>query len=390
MASQLTKGNDIMAEKMKKRKDGRYAKQVTIGLKDGKPVRKTIYGKTQKELDKNYRDFMSLKDKGIILQEENMTFRELSELWLTNKKVGTVREQTLNNIKRQLKAINTYIGDMKVKDLRESHIELIRGKMLSAGTIEQYNVYLIRIKAVVKYAVNKSIIAKDITNGMEPVKNENKAIKRALTREELNLIEKAKLDPLERCFVSVLLYTGLRRSEALALNVEDVDFAKGLINVSKTLIASKNVVNCLQEYTKTTSGIRKVPIPKPLIPILADYTSNKSGILFTSRKGGYIPSGGAFQYRWNKILAKLQDASKTPLANDITPHIFRHTYASDLYKAGVDIKQAQYLLGHSDIRTTLGTYTHFGYADVEIDKLEAYYVAVKMQSSDKIISFKRA
>ncbi|WP_442913697.1 tyrosine-type recombinase/integrase [Lacrimispora sp.] len=53
------------------------------------------------------------------------------------------------------------------------------------------------------------------------------------------------------------------------------------------------------------------------------------------------------------FLAKLQDASRTPLANDITPHIFRHTYASDLYKAGVDIKQAQYLLGHSDIRITL-------------------------------------
>jgi len=140
---------------------------------------------------------MNLKDKGIILQEESMTFRELSELWLTNKKVGTVREQTLNNIKRQLKAINTYIGDMKVKDLRESHIESIRGKMLSTGAIEQYNnVYLIRIKAIVKYAVNKSIMAKDITNGMESVKNENKAIKRALTREKLNLVEKPSWIPL--------------------------------------------------------------------------------------------------------------------------------------------------------------------------------------------------
>ncbi len=139
--------------------------------------------------------------------------------------------------------------------------------MLSVGAIEQYNVYLIRIKAVVKYVVNKSIMAKDITNGMESVKNENKAIKRALTREELYLIKKAALDPLERRILSVLLYTGLRRNEALALNVEDIDLSKGMINVSKALIASKNVANCLQEYTKTTSGTRKVPIPRPLIPI---------------------------------------------------------------------------------------------------------------------------
>ena len=379
-----------MAEKRKKRKDGRYAKQVTVGIKNGKPVRKTLYGDTLKELDKNYRDFMSLKDKGIILQEENITFEELSKMWLTNKKVGTVREQSLNIIKRQLRAINSYIGDMKIKDLRESHIESIRGIMLEAGTIEQYNAYLVKIKAIIKYAVNKSIIIKDITGEMKPVKNENKAKKRALTSEELNIIKSADLDPFERCFLSLLLYTGLRRNEALALNIEDINLAKKTINVSKTLIASKKVTDCLQEYTKTTSGIRQVPIPTPLAPILKEYTSGKSGILFTTYKGGYIPSGGCFQYRWNKILAKLQIESKFPLAKDITPHIFRHTYASDLYKAGVDIKQAQYLLGHSDIRTTLDTYTHFGYADVEINKLEAYYDAVKMQSNNKIIPFKRA
>ena len=87
---------------------------------------------------------------------------------------------------------------------------------------------------------------------------------------------------------------------------------------------------------------------------------------------------------------KLQAVSKTPLSNDITAHIFRHTYASDLYKAGVDIKQAQYLLGHDDIKTTMDTYTHFGYADVKMDKLDSYYDAVKMQSSDKIIALKHA
>jgi site-specific recombinase XerD len=56
----------------------------------------------------------------------------------------------------------------------------------------------------------------------------------------------------------------------------------------------------------------------------------------------------------------------------------------------VDIKQAQYLLCHDDIKTTLDTYTHFGYADVKMDKLESYYDAVKMQSNDKIVAFKHA
>jgi len=49
-----------------------------------------------------------------------------------------------------------------------------------------------------------------------------------------------------------------------------------------------------------------------------------------------------------------------------------------------------YLLGHDDIKTTLDTYTHFGYTDVQVEKLEGYYNAVKMQSESNIIAFKHA
>jgi integrase len=378
-----------MAEKMKKRKDGRYAKQVTIGMKNGKHVRKTIYGKTQKELDKNYRDFMSLKDKGIILQEENMIFRELSELWLANEKIGSVREQSVTTIKGQLSTINSHIGDIKIKDLKQSHIEAFRATMLKSGKLAQYNLCLSRIREIVRYAVQKDIAAKDITLGMKRIKNCQKRSKRSLTAAERQLIIEADLDSFELCFVNLLLYTGLRKNEALALNVSDIDLKKKRININKSLIASKRRESCLQEYTKTTAGKRQVPIPAFLLEVLSKYIKGRTGILFASRNGGHI-SGGTMEFRWDKILKKLQEASDTPLADDITMHMFRHTYASDLYKSGIDIKQAQYLLGHDDIKTTLDTYTHFGYADVQVDKLEDYYNAVKMQSNEKIIPLKHA
>lgn len=378
-----------MAEKRKKRKDGRYAKQVTIGIKDGKPVRKTLYGETLKELDKNYRDFMSLKDKGIILQEENITFRELSELWLTNEKIGSITDQSVTVIRSELRTINSHIGDIKVKGLRQSHIEAFRGAMIASGKPIRYNTCLGRIRAIVRYAVHKEIMATDITSGMKDIRNARKAKKRALTLSERQLIDKAKLNDFEYCFINLLLYTGMRKCEALALNVSDIDFKKKRIEVSKTLVTSKKLSDCLQDYTKTTAGKRYIPIPNVLLNILLEYTAEKSGILFKSNTDNYIGLG-SFNGRWNKILMKLQAVSKTPLSNDITAHIFRHTYASDLYKAGVDIKQAQYLLGHDDIKTTMDTYTHFGYADVKMDKLDSYYDAVKMQSSDKIIALKHA
>lgn len=373
----------------KKRKDGRYAKQVTIGVKDGKPVKKTIYGKTTKELDKNYRDFMNLKDKGIILQEENITFKELSELWIVNEKQGSVKDQTLTNLKSQLRNINSCLGDIKIKNLRQSHIEGFRKQQIESKKIDQYNKGLTTIRAIMKYAVQKNIIVKDITEGMTRIKYNGLKEKRALTIEERKLLEKADFNEFERCFLNLLLYTGMRKSEALALNVADIDFSKKKITVCKTLVSSKKVDLCLQEYPKTKAGKRHIPILAPLFPILKEYCSGKNGILFLSEYGGYIGSSAFFK-RWKQIMKKLQAASDKPISDDITAHMFRHTYASDLYKAGVDIKQAQYLLGHDDIKTTLDTYTHFGYVDVKIDKLEAYYETVSRQSDKKVIPLKHA
>lgn len=377
-----------MAEKRKKRKDGRYAKQVTIAIKNGKPVRKTIYGDTLKELDKNYRDFMSLKDKGIILQEEDITFKELSELWLTNEKVGRIKDQSITIIRSQLRSINTYLGDMKVKKLKQSHIEGFRKACMEKGRLNRYNQCLITIRAIIRYAVRKDIMSRDITSGLLKVKQQMPA-KRTLTAAERELIAKADFNSFERCFVNLLLYTGLRKSEALALDISDIDLDHKKINVCKTLITSRKVEECLQDYTKTKAGKRQVPIPAPLLPILKDYMTGRTGILFPSRTGGYIGNGSMCNH-WRNVLKKLQAVSKTPLAEDITAHTFRHTYASDLYKSGIDIKQAQYLLGHDDIKTTLDTYTHFGSEDVKVDKLESYYDAVKMQSKGKIIPLKHA
>lgn len=374
----------------KKRKDGRYARQITIGLRNGKPIKKTLYGKTIKELDKNYRHFMALKDNGIILEEENMTFEELAELWLTNEKQGAVKEQTLTNLKSQLKNIYSYIGAIKVKELKQSHLEEIRKKQIELKKNDQYNKALSTIRAIIRYGIHKRILSTDITDGMKRITYRGLKKKRALSSEERNLVATADFNEFEECFLSLLLYTGLRKSEALALDVSDINLEKKVISVSKTLVSSKSVRCCLQEYPKTKAGNRQLPITAPLFPILSRYCTDRSGILFPSEQGGFVGSSAFFK-RWKRILEKLQAAnSGMDIADDITAHMFRHTYASDLYKAGVDIKQAQYLLGHDDIKTTLDVYTHFGYVDVKVDKLEKYYETVNRQSDKKIIPLKPA
>lgn len=370
--------------KIKKRSDGRYARQVVTGYKDGKPVRKTLYGKTLKELDKKYREFMDLKESGKLLENDRITFQELADLWLINTKKGELKTQSYNNLSSQIKGLNTYIGDLYVKDIKKGHIEQIRADLIEKSMIDKYNKALGNARAIFQYGISANLALTDPTIGMKRISH--KAEKRALTDHERMLIEKAPLNDFERCFTSLLLYTGMRRSEALALDISDIDFKNKCISVNKTLVLSRSSTSqeIVQHNTKTDSGTRVIPMPQQLIPIMKSYCRDRIGILFLSEYGNYIGTS-TFRKRWLQMLKKLETENGGAIANDITPHMFRHTYASDLYKAGIDIKTAQYLLGHKDVKTTLDTYTHFGYVDVKIDSLEKYYDAVKMQSSKKII-----
>lgn len=358
--------------KVKKRADGRYAKQVVTGYKNGKPVRKTFYAKTLKELDKKYREFMDDLEKGQLLENDKMKFSELSELWLINTKFGELKEQSYYNLQSQIRGLNKYIGDMYVKDIKKSHIEQIRAILIQDGKIDKYNKALSNARSIFQYAIDANIIFKNPTSGMRRLTNNTP--KRALTAYERNLFETAPLTPFEKTFTSLILYTGMRRSEALALNISDINFRQGYILVNKTLVLSKPSTSdkIIQNIPKTSAGTRKIPIPSNLYLILKKYCKNRTGVLFLSDYGNYIGTS-TFRKRWLSMLKKLEIYADQPLANDITPHIFRHTYASDLYKSGIDLKSAQYLLGHTDIKTTLDTYTHFGYVDVKIDKLESYY-----------------
>lgn len=375
--------------KLKKRADGRYAKQVTVGHRDGKPIKKTVYGKTLPELDRNYRALMELVDKGIILDEENLTFEELSDMWVTNEILGAVKHQTYTNLKSQLKNINKYIGNIKIKDLKTSHIEYMRADEIKLGKIDQYNKALGNIKTILDYGVRKNIAPRNVAHGLKRIKYSGKKEKRALTDQERHLLEVADFNDFEKCFINLILYTGLRKSEALALNIQDIDFKNRCITVNKTLVTSRGQEHILQDNTKTSSGMRKIPIPTPLEVILREYCADRIGVLFLGDYGNYIGSG-TFHKRWKNIIKKLTIANNNiPVSDDITAHMFRHTYASDLYKAGVDLKSAQYLLGHKDIKTTLGVYTHFGYVDVKIDCLEKYYETVKKKSEGKIKPLKR-
>lgn len=335
---------------MKKRKDGRYAKQVTVGLKDGKPVKKTVYGKTIKEVEKNYRELMLKVDKGIMLDSDNITLTELWDEWFRIKKSNAIKEQSKTSYVTLQRNILNEIGDIKIKKITRYTIESLLEPYIANGNTSTAKRMLTALKAVFDYAINNDLLYKNPCADILVKHVPNK--RRALTEFEKALIEKACIPAKENTFVSILRYTGMRRSEALALQKKDIDLEHGLIHIYKivTEIDSQTV---LKEGTKTTAGKRVVPIFEPLYPIIKDYIANLNSedMLFLNRNGNLMnhPNVDLMMKKIRKIVG---------LSDEVTCHTFRHTFISECYVAGIDVLRLQQWVGHSDIGTTLGIYTH--------------------------------
>lgn len=377
--------------KYKKRPDGRYATSAIIGYdENGKPKRKIIYGRTIMELDKKVADFKSLQNKGIVIDDGGMTVQQWSEKWLELYKADKAYNTYMMYKRTVDNHITPNLGTIRLSALKTHHIQELLNTIIQDGHHRTAELVKITLTQIVKQAILEEYIYKDVTLGLSLPKK-IKPEKRALTDAEKTFIQNADLNLKERAFIDLLYYTGIRRGEALALMVSDIDFVNKKVKINKNLVM-KDRNSEVKQSPKTYAGNRQIPIPNKLLQSLKEYMcKNKSVYLFTMENGEFM-TNAAFRKFWNDILKKFNSAAggynpkpgrrtitlETPMrliASDITPHMFRHTYATNLYYAGIDIKTAQTLLGHSSIQMTMDIYTHLDNDKLSssADKLNLYF-----------------
>ena len=129
------------------------------------------------------------------------------------------------------------------------------------------------------------------------------------------------------------------------------------------------------ETTKTDAGTRVLPITEDVAQmfqaIIEDRNAPKvekaidgySGFLFYDDNGMPLVAMH-WQHRFNHMVGRYNDIYRVQMQN-ITPHVCRHTYCSNMAKSGMNPKTLQYLMGHSDISVTMNVYTHIGFDDAE-------------------------
>ena len=330
-----------------------------IPMPDGR--RKYIRAKTQEELDAKVQELLKLQSVGVDISND-MLFGAFVQQWYDVYKKPYLREKSQDITKY---VVNQYIlpllGNYVPREITPMQIQAVMANMADKSNSLQSKV-LIALRDIFRAAVENGLVAKT------PVSDRLKAGGKA-AEEKVTLTpneEAALLDAVEnlraKTFLLLCLRTGARRGEALALRYEDIDFDAKVVHIRRNAIVKEQETTISNEL-KTKAGRRNVPLPEDLEAWLTEHgPKDKTGYIFSTRNGKPLTLS-AFRSMFRLIARELPE-------KHITAHILRHTYITRLFEAGLDIKEIQYLAGHSTVDMTLSVYTHYDRESREAETTE--------------------
>ena len=204
---------------------------------------------------------------------------------------------------------------------------------------------------IARDALEDGVVDRDITASRKLVIPSNKkTVREALALDDfLDVVDHLNmLTVRDRRFMALLMYTGLRRGEALGLRWEDIDQTRSVIHVSRNV--TYHTSTALVGTPKTENGYRDVPLVPHLTRILEPI--EPAGYIITStKKQGEPICHSTFVRTWKRI-------DSTINLHGATPHIFRHTYLTIMAGLNIDVKTLQAIAGHGDIQITMNRYVH--------------------------------
>ncbi|HBB27657.1 MAG TPA: hypothetical protein DC000_00105 [Clostridiales bacterium] len=340
--------------RQKKRADGRYCKNVTIGRnEDGSYKRKMVYADTQKELELKVAELKLNVENGTLVDDENMTVEIWANKWLETYK-NNIATNSIKNYKTTIKNhIAPEIGHIKLKDLREKHVQQLVNKKSESGLTRGTDYIVMTMKQMLKKAVKNGYIAKNVAEDIEKPKYD-KQTKKPLTEHEIDIIKKTAQTHRGGPFILTLLYTGMRRGEIVPLTWNDIDFRNRVIKVNKAVEFVHGRPNI--KSTKTYTSVRNIPMLDIVYDTLKEIKKSTNSLYVFTSTFNEIHTQNSLKNLFNGF--KNECTKIAGYEFEFTLHQLRHTCATMLYNAGVGAKDTQDWMGHSTIAITMDIYTH--------------------------------
>lgn len=339
---------------MHQRKDGVWAEIVRY---DGK--RKDFYASSKAELKRKIAAYSAAQEHGI-------TVADAVDEWLEVKET-LVSYKTAEGYKAPIKRIKDALGDEYLKDVTPAQIQAFVRSIAQQGfkrsTVQRP---LDILNMVYDYHITKrgSMITENPCAAVKMPSGLEQERREIISREDAELVKKG-VDLPFGLYAYLLLYTGLRRAEALALT--DKDFTDDEISISKSVSWQPN--KPVIKEPKTHNGIRTVPLMpnvKERLPKWHGYLFSADGgkspltqTQFRKRWDGYCQTAGLADYEIvERVGANRRKYKRKVWTNRIVPTQLRHEFATMCLDSGLEAIDTKEIMGHAKVSTTQKIYQH--------------------------------
>ena len=326
------------------RSDGRWEMSVMIGFQDnGKPKRKSIYGKSQKEVREKHQDFIEKQNRGVSI-DKRLKMDTWVDKWYEDYK-GNVRPSTYEGYQYTVAHIKRKMGHYKIAEIKPIDIENAIKEYIAEGMSASY---VSKIKGMLH-----QILRKAEANGLidkNPVALTEKAkLPKGGTKDSFSLTEVGKLltelpDTRIGHAIRLSIACGLRPQEMLGLSKEHVAEDFSTLYIRQAIHLIKGAVQIGD--TKNTHSVRDIPVPKNVQVSLQYLYENARNFLLEGMNAMPLHPSTYRKY-FESALKQVEEVRL------LTPHCCRHTYMTLLSLTGTSLKTIQTLAGQFDEATTV-------------------------------------
>jgi len=281
--------------------------------------------------------------------------------WIAGK--IDVASRTRLDYQRQLKYVTDAIGSAKLQDVTPLQVQNFVLGMMNRGLSPRTIEYAVRVlHAALGDAVKRHLLPRNPADHIKLPKKQKRAPSVLTVAQVNHLLDVTKDDPL--CVLwRLLLTTGLRPQEALALKWSDADLKGKWLSVQRVLASDGHGTHTVVEATKTEGSTRRIGLAASTVEalkvhgkrqdaqkVVAGKRFSDSGLIFTNAVGHPMDP--------NWIRRRFKAALKAAKLPNIRLYDTRHTHLTQLLAAGVDISLIAARAGHKDIKMTASTYAH--------------------------------
>ena len=334
-------------------------RKIIIGYSaDGMPVYKQLNGINQEDI--NQQIVQAYIESGRIYemmpglqalqttqgQGSDILLKDYAEKWLARKR--KLKPNTFVKYRKNLKEyILPCLGEMALQDIRVEDVQAMMDRFshLAQKTIKGA---LAVLSQIMKYAVDDDLIKKNpcLSHDLE-IPSDRKTEREALPIDQYKeiLANLYKLNKNDRRFMGLLMYTGMRRGEALGLRWEDIDLEKNVLTIQRNVTHPQQNTPVVTT-PKTKAGRRSIPIDPNLLEMLKPMGTE--GYILTGKDPMTLTGHRNMMKRINQTID----------LHGATAHVLRHSYLTYAVGETTDYKTVQGISGHADIGTLLNRYAH--------------------------------